>query len=131
MAKPKSKTNNIEHTNSRGPTSWVSGSKIMFFTNAVTEWNQAKANNSLDVFAELMATRYDICYGHLHSLKDDLPDHITPSFPTDEEVAAADQKLSKDQEDFTDEEKQEYKVSREKFRSVRPKQDVRTALMFY
>lgn len=80
----------------RGPSHWIHGGKLTFFSRRLTEWLQAKENGHLQSFAANMAHAYEIRYGGLTSLNDDLAGHITPDMPSDAELAAyAKEKASK------------------------------------
>lgn len=102
----------------RGPSHWIHHGKIAFFSSRQTEWAQAKQNGCLQTFAVHMAHAYEIRYGGLNSLNDDLPDHVTPTMPTDTEIAAYAKQKAQELAALSPAEQVVVKDNNKKFREV-------------
>ena len=103
----------------RGPSHWINNGKITFFSSRQTEWAQAKQNGCLQVFAADMAFAYEIRYGHLKSLNDDLPNHVTPTMPSDTEIAAYAKRKAAELASLTPAEQTARQEKDKRFRDVR------------
>ncbi|KAF8995348.1 hypothetical protein BDZ89DRAFT_1052939 [Hymenopellis radicata] len=64
--------------------------RLNFFSRHKVEWVEAKVSNGMKKFAEVMVTRYNLTYGNLPSLNNDLADGKIPPIATPAQLVAAD-----------------------------------------